>query len=217
MQIDKHLHIIEHCPQEFEQLDNIISITPMASYMLDKKNIKYKILTPAHDIEDDNQKKYFNLQVKWFEALDSQFSKYLSPSSNEIGHYWLYQIHFLKTIMDILPIRAWQFNKIIREEKPTDVYLYTYLNRLETRAHRLCFIGEPSASELVLSEALKQYGFNLKMIKTSVVENSLRPQKDVLQITKKSVQMISNHLYRLKKQISRLNPYLIKNDRMPTC
>lgn len=205
----KALQIVEHCHLGFMQHAPIISIAPMVSYLLSKYNIKYKIMTPAHDIDNDNQEKYLNLQVNWIETLDLQFSKYLHPFPGEIRHYWLYQVHLLKSGMDILPIRAWQFNNIIREEKPTYVYLYTYLNRPKTPKHSINFIGESSASELVLSEASKHYGFNLEIIKSCVIEDNIQ---DTQQFIKANHNNLINYLYKLKERISGLTAYLIKND-----
>lgn len=185
----------------------------MASYLLSKRNIKYKTLTPAHDIDNEKEEKYFELQVKWLKTLDNQFSKWFTTFSDGIKHYWLFQIHWVKVIMDTLPIRAWQFNKIIREENPTDVYLYTYLNRLKTSCPpSINFIGEPSASELVLSEAAKQYSFNIEIIKSMVIENNLQPHKQIKQSFTEKANKIIDHLYRLNERISGISSYIRNND-----
>ncbi len=208
--MSENLRFIEHCPFNYNQESPIISITPMASYLLDKNNIKHETLAPSHDPGNQKQEEYLNLQVKWLNALDENFSKHLAALTTETKHYWLYQIHFIKSIMDILAIRAWQLNNIMQKEKPKNVCLYTYLNRLKTPAHSLNFIGKPTATELVLSEASNRYCFNLDIIKTINSDDICNLNGNTKKNNIGKAKKILNVIYKLKETAQFIPNLLVK-------
>ena len=80
----KYYLIEEYSPNiKFDSDDAIIALTPLASYELDKVNIKYSILEEYYDEAEflKEEKDYFNDQLNWFNEFDNFLFNFLGFNS----------------------------------------------------------------------------------------------------------------------------------------
>ena len=123
----KRLVLMEGAPSHFtaQPGDSVVSLSPQASYRLDRNQQPYRIVTDFGSEEKLTalQDSYFMEELAWFDQVDSLLAKRL-PQLQE-GHLdpsILYGYH-LKSLLDNLFIRGMELLAILKE-KPDRVLWY---------------------------------------------------------------------------------------------
>ena len=164
-------HLVEtyHPDLKFEYDDVIIALTPLASYELDKANIKYSILEDYYDEAEflKEEENYFNDQLNWFNEFDNfLFSIYPEVKDKNLKLATKYYFS-IKNMVDSLVMRSKVINIFINIVKPKSiVYVSTRWKEdlINSIAFPLVFSRSQSLFSRLLPLFCEKYDINFQRI-----------------------------------------------------
>lgn len=161
-------YFAEHfAPGVIPEGENIISLTPQASYLLGKYNVPYSIPESYYDERELRryEDEYFAEQLEWIHNLDSILK-------NKIDFLQRYNInvvrgHYLafKHLVDSIVIQSYILQQLLEKIGPHEIVYVRSDKKIE---NRLCIFEHANNEDLFFSDLLKLWsekiGLNLSFI-----------------------------------------------------
>ena len=146
------LVLVEECPAELEIAadDSVVALSALAAYGLRRAGIAYEFFNDADEAPlREAAARLWEEELAWLDRLDDALAQALPELAASGLRPALLYGRYLKGVLDIVYIRAWQLSRLL-DRAPERVVLYARASDEEALAHQLWFQSGPTVLARVL-------------------------------------------------------------------
>lgn len=177
----KKIYLIESFDPSFDYKDKfVITLTPEASYCLDKIGVEYTVLEDYYDESEFVRKEgvYYKDQLAWFDKFDKFLFEIFPEAKAKNLKLATSYYYYIKSMVDSVILRCIAVKTFITKVKPTSItYISTRWKEdsINTTEYPLLFRKCQSLFSRIMPIFCKKYGIDFKRI---VLNKNLLQNKD---------------------------------------